>query len=422
MSASGDGRRIGIVVLGASFVGHAGNYLYYVIAARMVSPASFAAISAMIAFGTIAMMPINGIQLAVARDVAVLRTSGTSGALSAYLRRLGRRMWVTCLGLFVVISALSPVLADRLHIGSAFPVMLAAVWIATSSLLVVLTGVTQGMERFGYVAFALAVPLGILRALVLPLCLLAAGLAGSMWAMIAATLLGLAVMIRPAVQDARIAPMATPPMPSMLVTMVALLAFSSLINVDLLVAQASLAAPDRAHYAGAVLLGKIAFYAPAALALVLLPRASAALERGEPTESAVLKTIALTAGCGLGVAAVLWVMPTSVLTATFGSAYAAAKPLLAPLALVMTAAAVLWVHLTFATAKRSRRMTVGLVIAAVAHWILLAFLHGSPQQIILASAIAMWGSLVVIEFGSGSGIVRMMARRPATIRILSSTD
>jgi len=105
MSTGGDGRRIGLIVLGASFVGHAGNYLYYVIAARMVSPPTFAAISALIAFGTIAMMPINGIQLAVARDVAVLRTSGTAGALSGYLRRLGRRMWVTCLGLFVLISA-----------------------------------------------------------------------------------------------------------------------------------------------------------------------------------------------------------------------------------------------------------------------------------------------------------------------------
>jgi len=104
-------------------------------------------------------------------------------------------------------------------------------------------------------------------------------------------------------------------------------------------------------------------------------------------------------------------MPTSVLTTTFGPSYAEAKPLLAPLALVMTAAAVLWVHLTFATAKRSRRMTVGLVTTAVAHGILLALLHGSPQQIILASAIALWGSLVVIEIGSGSGIVRMMLAR-----------
>jgi O-antigen/teichoic acid export membrane protein len=233
-----------------------------------------------------------------------------------------------------------------------------------------------------------------------------------MLAMILATIVGLVVMIRPAARSVRIAPTTPPPVPNTLVTMIALLAFSSLTNADVLVAQASLAAPDRAHYAGAVLLGKIALFAPAALALVLLPRATAALERGERAEPAVLKTMGLTAACGLLVAGVLWVMPAWVLTATFGPAYAASKPLLAPLALVMTGAAVLWVHLMFATAKRSKRMTVGLVTAAIAHWIMLVLLHDSPQHIILASGIAIGASLVVIEIASSSGVVRMLTGRP----------
>ena len=408
MSSAVSGRRAGLIVLIASFAGHAGNYVFYVIAARMVTPAEFAAISALIAFGTITMMPVNGVQVAVARDVAVLRTSGTNGELSGYLRRIGVRMGVACLAILVGISALSPLLANRLHLGSAQPVVLAAVWITGLAVLAVLTGVSQGMERFGYVAFSLAGPLGVLRPLLLPPCILIAGMAGGMWAMILATVVGLAVLFRPVTASVRVAPTEPPPMPNMLVTMVALLAFSSLTNADLLVAQASLAVADRAHYAGAVLLGKIALFAPAALALVLLPKATAAIERGERAERAVLKTMALTTACGLCVAGVLWIMPTWVLTGTFGPDYAGAKPLLAPLALVMTAAAVLWVHLTFATAKRSRRMTFGLVTAAVAHGVLLALLHDSPGQIITASAIAIGASLVVIEVGSSSGVVRMV--------------
>jgi O-antigen/teichoic acid export membrane protein len=409
--SGGDGRRAGLTVLIASFVGHGGNYLFYVIAARMVTPTQFAAISALIAFGTIAQMPINGIQAAVARDVAILKTAGTDGELSAYLRRLGRRIGITCIAVFALVAGLSSVLADRLHLGSPQPVILAAVWIAAMVLLLVLTGITQGMERFGYVAFALAGPLGALRPLLLPLCVLAAGMAGSMWAMILAAVTGLLVMIRPTAGAIRVTPATAPPMPSIIMTMIAMLAFSSMTNADLLFAQASLSETDRAHYAGAVLLGKIALFAPAALAVVLLPRAAAALERGERAEQAVLKTIGLTAACGLAVAGLLWAMPTWVLTSTFGPEYAASKPYMVPLALVMTAAAVLWVHLTFATAKRSRRMTVGLVVAAVAHWVLLAFMHDSPWHIIAASAIAIVGSLVVIEVASGSGIVRMLVGR-----------
>jgi hypothetical protein len=102
-------------------------------------------------------------------------------------------------------------------------------------------------------------------------------------------------------------------------------------------------------------------------------------------------------------------VPTALVTLTFGAQYGPAKPLLAPLALVMTAAAVLFVHLMFATARRSRRMTVALTIAAALHWVLLVLVHDSPQHIIMMSAIAIGGTMIAIEVGSSAGIIRMFA-------------
>lgn len=403
-----DGRRAGLVVLIASFAGHAGNYLFYVVAARMVTLSEFAAISTLIAFGSMAWMPVNGVQLSMTRNVAVLRTSGTPGELSAYLRQQARRVGIAALVLTVAIAAASPVLAHRLHLGSVGPLLLAALWIGSTCVLLVLVGAIQGMERFGYVAFALAGPLGALRTLLLPLGLLAAGMSGSMWAMLGATLIGFAVLLPPVVRAAKPTPTTAPASTNTLATMIGLLAFSSLTNIDLLVAQATLPEHDRALYAGAVLLGKVALCAPAARALVLLPGAGAALARGESADRAVLKPLALPAAAGLAVALALWLMPTWVLTLTFGPAYGEAKPMLPALALVMTAAAVLWVHLTFAIARKSNRMVIGLVCAAVAHWVLLALLHGTPWQVILASGIAVGSALVVVEVGSRSGTLRML--------------
>ncbi|WP_309110154.1 hypothetical protein [Saccharothrix sp.] len=409
-------RREGLIVLVASFAGHAGNYLFYLVAARMVSPGEFAAISAMISFGTIVQMPVNGIQVATARDVAVLRASGTPGELSGYLRRLGRRMGVVSLAIAIALSGLSPLLAETLNIGAAQPLVFAALWMAWTALLLVVTGVAQGAERFRYVAFALAGPLGALRPLLLPVFVLIAGMSGSMLAMLAAALIGLAVMLPPVIRDMRVTPTAPPPMPSTVVTMIGLLAFSSLTNVDLLVAQATLPEIERAHYAGAVLLGKVALFAPSALAMVLLPRAAAALERGQRADGLVLKTMGLTAVSGLAVALGLWLVPTSLLTATFGPAYGASKPLLAPLALVMTAAAVLWVHLMFAIAKKSKLMIGGLVGTALAHWVLLAFLHDSAWHIVAASAIVIGAALAAIEVASSDGVVRMALAHRRTTR------
>lgn len=401
--------RAGLSVVLASFAGHTGSYLYYVVAARSVSPVEFAAISALVAFATITFMPVNGVQVAVARDVAAIGASGGAGQLSAYLRRLLVRVGLPALGVVALLAVASPVLARELHLGSTRPVLLAVGWIAVTAGLVVAVGVAQGQQRFGYLAFSLAGPLGLLRPLLLPLCVLVVGgVAAGLGALILATSIGLAVLAPGLARAARVAPTECPAMPNPLVTVVALLGFSSLTNADLLVAQATLAEADRAHYVGAVLLGKIALFAPSALAMVLLPQATAALERGARAERPVLLTVALTAGCGLGVAAVLWLLPASVLTVTFGPEFASAEPLLAPLALVMTAAAVLWVHLTFATAKRSWVISVALVVGALLHWGLLALLHGSAWQIVAASATAMGVMLLAVEVGSTSGIVRML--------------
>ena len=418
-----DGRRAGLLVLIASFAGHGGNYLFYVVAARMVTPPEFAAISALIAFGTIIWTPVNGVQLSITRNVAVLRTSGTPGEVSAYLRQQGRRMGLAALLVAAAIIALSPVLSDRLNIGSVQAVVLAGLWIGTTYLLLAITGAAQGMEKFGYVAFSLAGPLGVLRLALLPLCLFAAGMTGSMWAMIIASVIGLAVLVRPLVSFVKVAPTTAPGSTNTLSAMAGLLAFSSLTQVDLLVAQAMLAEADRGIYASAVLLGKVALFAPAALAMVLLPRASAALERGESADAAVLKTHALTAAGGLVVAGALWALPTWVLSATFGPEYAASKPLLPLLALVMTGAAVLWVHLTFSIARKSTRMVAGMVGIALAHWVLLAFLHDTPHHIILASSTAVGAALLGVELGSRSGIARMLLRsaRTGTTRTDQST-
>ncbi|MCE0761785.1 hypothetical protein LWC35_02475 [Pseudonocardia kujensis] len=402
------------LVLAASFVGHGGNYLFYLVAARMVAPSEFAVVSALIAFGTIAMMPLNGMQSAVARDVAVLLASGGEAELSAYLRRVLTRTAWTSIGIAVLLGGLSPVVANWLNLGSQVLVVLAGVWLAGMAILLVLTGVAQGAERFPLVAFALGGPLGALRPLFLPLCIVAAGVAGGMWAMLAATAVGIVVLARPVLRLAKVRPANAPRVASTPVTMATLLLFSSLTNADQLVSQAALPVADRGVYAGAVLLGKVALFAPSALAMVLLPRASAAIERGERADAAVLKTIGVTALCGLAVTGALCAIPASMLAATFGPAYVGSKPYLAPLALVMTAAAVLWVHVTFAIARRSRAMAFGLALAAACHWSLLGLFHASPGQVIAASATVIGATLIGVELFSSGGVARMLVRGRAS--------
>ena len=64
--------RSGLLLLVCSVAGHLGNYLYYVLAARALTPAEFAEVSAMTGLATISLMPATGVQAAIVREIASL--------------------------------------------------------------------------------------------------------------------------------------------------------------------------------------------------------------------------------------------------------------------------------------------------------------------------------------------------------------
>ncbi|MGI8627477.1 MAG: hypothetical protein ACR2J5_13050 [Geodermatophilaceae bacterium] len=399
------GVRAGIIVLAGSILGHLGNYLFYVVAARSLGVEQFAEVTAMIAYSTIIAWPINGLQVAVARDVARMRGVDDLEGLAGLVSTLVRRGLVLGLALAAMLIAISPVLLHWLDLSTIWLPVAAAVWIVLLVLLIVGTGVAQGLERFGLFAVLLAGPLGLLRTLLLPLLVLIAGLTGSMLAMALATLVGLA-MIAPAVRRASAGPRRSVPFhPG--AAMFALIAFASMTNVDVLVVKATLDAGVAGAYSGAALIGKIALFAPSALALVLLPRAAAALERGERAERAVVLTMGVTVALGLAIAGMLALLPGSILALTFGDDFEAAATLLAPLALIMTMAAALNVHMTFSLARRSRRLPTLMVVGALGHLLLLYFWHDSPAEIVRATAVTLGVVLAVHEATSRFGLARM---------------
>lgn len=405
MLRSRPGVQASIVVLAASIVSHIGNYLFYIIAAQMVGVARFAEIAAMIALSTIFIWPTNGLQGATARDVARLHTAGDTSGLGGLIRLLLRRCTLGGLVGLAVLSALSPFIEEWLGLSSPVLVIVTGLWIVLNLWLAIGVGVLLGIGAFGRVAVIIAGPLGTLRTLLLPVLLAVLGITGALWAMVAATAIGLGMVARPVHRLMTGAPprhFAFLPGSAVLTY----LFFASVSNLDLVVAKAVLDAHLAGAYSGAALIGKIALYAPAALALVLLPRAAAALERGESARRPLLATLAITALSGLVITAALALLPAGLLSLSFGPGFAAAAGLLAPLALVMTGAALVQVHLVFAIARGTRHFTVLLGAAALAHAVGLSLWHASPGQIVAVTGTVIGAILVIQEVTSEFGAVR----------------
>ena len=403
--------RTGLVVTGASFVGHISNYLFYVVTARMLGPAAFAEVSALVAFATLVFQPFNGVQLAAARDVARLRAAGLADQVGGYLRTLFLRITVVNALILAVIVGASSLLRSVLHLESVTLVVFAGVWIVLGTTLLVAVGTVQGLQAFKQVAFQLGGPLGALRVAFLPLLVLAVGISGSMLAMAAATLVGLVAAGRLIIPQLRSRTASAAPAMRLGIAVVTLIAFSSMTNSDILVAKASLAPLQAGTYSSAALIGKIALYAPAALAMVLLPQVAARLERHENADRLILNSQLLTLGAALLVVLGLTLVPASLIEATFGAGFADVQGLLVPLALVMTVAALLNVHVTCAMAAHDSRAAVVTTLGALLHLVLLALLHGSPHQIVAASAIAIGSTFLVQEVLSPTGMAKLMMGR-----------
>jgi len=318
--------------------------------------------------------------------------------------------------------ALTPVANSELGISNPVSWLLAAAWLSLGIALPALLGPLQGLGRFSAVGVLLAGPLGLFRvAFLIPLGA-QLGVPGAASALLLATVVGIVIgwrslgAVRARVAVFRRSSRGHGQLKGLSIAVLALLGFASLTNVDVVLAKAILDGPDAATYASAALLGKIALYGPVALSLVLLPNVAARIVRGVSTVRPVLLTRAATLACGLLTTLIFWLTPSAFIVALFGQGYGNAAPLLVPLSLVMTAAALLNVDVTLAIARNDRRLIVALAVLAIAHVVLLILLGSSPLGLIAATAIVIGIGLVGHEFASQDGVVRQLLTQAAQRR------
>jgi O-antigen/teichoic acid export membrane protein len=406
------GTRVGLLILTTSMVGHLGNYLFYVLAARALSPAQFADVSAMTALATITFMPASGVQAAVARDTASLIASGRPGDADGLTRSVARALGLVQAALLLVLVLATPAAVAFLDLSSDAVWWTGTAWLVLGLALQVGLGPLQGRQRFGAVGAVLAGPLGALRPLLLVPGVALAGVTGALGALVLATVVGLVgvgwVLRRSFLDRASPRVRLTGALPAI----AALVGIAALTNADVLAAKTLLPPTAAGLYASAALLGKIALYAPSALALVLLPKVTARLASGQDVRTPALVTMGATVATGGLVALAILLAPPESVGLVFGPEYIDAYALAAPLAAVMTLCALLQVHLMMALATREWATLWTAAGAAVLQLLGLALLAESAVDVVVVTAVATAAAVLVHEVLSPFGAVRLLSRKP----------
>lgn len=367
------------------------GYLFNVIAGRVLGPADFGALVALVAVLQIISVPTMAIQTTAVKFMAERQNDsrGAYGLLIWLVVRVG----LIGMAAFLLVYLLSAPLATLLKIDSIASVAVMGVMAMLYPLLHLAHGALRGLGRFGALAGVIfgegALKVGLL------LVYLAAGLAllgavsGLVLASLVACVAAYVLLGRPGRQapldfgDSRA--LLGYGLPVLLTTVCGAL----LVNVDLVLARHLLPPHEAGQYAAISLLGKVIFYGSDAVVSVMFPLVAASQSRGDGHRHLLWQAGGLVvAGCGLTLLA-YFLVPELVVGTLFGSAYVEAAPYLGPMGVAAVLFALAHVQVTYALALRRLRYLLALLAAVVVQPSLLFLFHAGLEQIVLVQLASM---------------------------------
>ena len=336
---------------------NAAAYVFSLIAARILIPADFGAVTALLSILQMGVVASLGLQAAAARRIAV--------APADHDQTVGIVVRSTTMVSLLVGGAVaigSPVITWVLHLDSLWPALLCALALVPLTAMGGFVGIAQGSERWKAVtAMALANGFGRLIAGVIALLIHPSvesamiGVAIGAWApvLVGARILGANTSKdddhsrRPLLREA-------------LVGTHTLFAFYVLSNLDALVARNRLDAYDAGLYAAGLILSKAALMAPSFVGVLLYPRLAT-----DETAASLRLAVTVVAGVGLVATVATALLPNLALELAGGAQYAEVARHLWLFALAGSVWAIVQVLVLDSLARRSSGVAI-LTWAAVA--------------------------------------------------------
>lgn len=392
------GVRAGGVVLIGILALNAGNYVFHLLAARELGPASYGEVVSLLALAGLIALPLGGVQVVVARTVSRLASVNNVDALRAYIRTGLIVVAGASSALAVVLVMLAPVIRGPLGVESLAAIVLTAVLTVPALVAPIALGVAQGLQRFTLFSFTLALSTVARLAALVAVLGLGLRVAGVMAATIVGSVVALAVPvvgIREHLRGRRTerwplsgAALRSSVMPSV----VGLLAITALTTADVIVAKAVLSDHDAGVYGGASLIGRVIFHLPAVILTVLLPKVSARTARGETTADILAASIRVVVAAAAVLTLIYSIAPSLVVRVAFGSEYDDAAGLLPLFGIAMTGYAVLNVLLIYHLARSVNSMSWLLLAGACVQLAGYGLFHDSARQLLAVSI----GSMVIL--------------------------
>jgi O-antigen/teichoic acid export membrane protein len=372
------------------------DYVVNIVAGRRLAPTEFFVFVTVTALLQIMVQATNVIRNVVAYYTAEATVfSDAPARVGSVLNRSWRWAWRWGLLAAGVMALSSPILARFLRIDSPQPLWAASLALLLLFLRPVTDGALQGIQHF-FGFGAVQVIQSVLRlAFTLLLIWLGWRAAGAILALPLGSAIALVLallILRPyfrAPQPER------PPRPIgrrySAYTLVGLLAFALMVNIDPILVRRLFGDAAAEAYAPVVTLGKMNLFLPLGIGLVLFPKATQRRAAGRDSRPVLALALAATLLPGLLLTVLYWAFPGQIVRTVFGEAYLDPGQLLGLVGLATTlyAGVNIWLNYALSVERRSYVMVLaGIVALEIAGMLLFhARLESIATIMILAGAL-----------------------------------
>jgi O-antigen/teichoic acid export membrane protein len=399
-----------VLTLLASAVNYGSNLIF----SRILEPASYGDLTALLALLVVIIVPTGAAQTVIAERIATYTADGRPDRVRYLIRHAIAHVAIIALIVGVVYALTIPAVVDLLDLQSAGPAIALAPLIVVGFMLPVAMGALQGMDRYlAYGLMLLAIAVSRI-AFGVPW---AATPSGGSGGALAGQALGVAVVLVIAgwlMRDqligrgtgAATAGLRRRPDVRAVTASLAFIAFAVLSNLDVLLAKLFLPSHEVGLYAALSTIGKVVMFLPAAIAVVMVPNAARTRHTRQETNR-VLRIAGLLVAITTLVAALPAIAaPETLVRLMFGDKYIDATDGVLPIVWAGAALSLLYLLVIYSVAVEDRRWSMLLGAGILLQIVGISIWHDSPAQIALVQAIV----VTIVLIGNELRFHRLLMR------------
>ena len=380
--------RVGTLLFAATMFTNVLNFLFQVTMGRMLVPADYGTMNALLSTFMIAAIPFTTISMILTRQASLFKAQGQIAGIRGLFQWTYRRLLAVGLPALVVFLLLAPMLRGFLQMETTVPIILMGFVIFLSVSFPVNLAFLGGLQHFG----AMAITSGSLGPLKYSLCVLFVVLGlgingvfiGHILCYVGLFLISYWPIRRalrhvgsPQEKPRRLFARAYP-------ELLANLAFAFMTQFDLVLVKHLFPAELVGTYAVAAVFGRAVMYLPGGLVLALFPMVAENHALNKNQTNMLWKALTYTLLLSGSGTLLYWLFPEAILRLLFGGKYPEAAPLLTAYGIAMLPMALLLIAMNFHIARGHGRVWVFIALGAVVEVLAILLWHQDLGQILKA--------------------------------------